>query len=624
MTGVWGWLDRKGGPGDEARLARLGTPSLGDETRHASLGHGAALDTDAPSHFHTADGLLVAYAGHPRLRGTEATGETGPARMVEAYHRHGRDLPSHLEGPFALAILEPVRQRGLLAVDRMGIHDLAYAPTTDGLLFGPRADHIAADPRCSGELDPQALYDYLYFHVIPRPATAFTGVHRLRPGEALWYAEGQAETYRYWRPHFEEGDAAPLATLKTRFRRSLQAAVGRAAEGGSVGAFLSGGTDSSTVCGLLGEVTGTAPRTYAIGFDAPGYDETGFARIAARHFGTRHREYFVTPRDVAAAVPYIAAGYDQPYGNASAVPTYYCAQLARQDGVHHLLGGDGGDELFAGNARYAEQWLLSLYEQVPRWLRQSLVEPVAGAFPFGEGIPPVRKARRYIEQANAALPGRLQRYNLVERMGPERIFTDGFRARTDESHPRSLLEAEYRPYRGYALVNRLLALDMKFTLADDDLRKVVGAAGLAGVETRFPFLDPEVVAMAATVPPGLKLKRTRLRYFFKEALRDLLPPEILDKEKHGFGLPFGVWMRENRELHELAGDSLSDLRGRDIVRPELLDALLDVHLQEHAGYYGTLVWVLMMLEQWLGSAPASRVAEPRPFSLAVPDVRRGA
>jgi asparagine synthase (glutamine-hydrolysing) len=373
--------------------------------------------------------------------------------------------------------------------------------------------------------------------------------------------------------------------------------VGRAAGEGRVGAFLSGGTDSSTITGMLGEVTGESPRAYAIGFDAPGYDETAYARIAARRYDADYHEYFVTPGDVAAAIPRVAAAFDQPFGNASVVPAYYCAKLARDDGVDTLLGGDGGDELFAGNARYAKQWLFSLYERVPAPLRRGLIEPVT-ALPGARSLPPLRKVARYVEQANMPVPRRLLSWNLLTTVGPERVFTPEFLAAVDQEAPLAAVAEEYERMAAYGLLNRLLAIDMKFTLGDDDLRKVTMAGAMAGVETRFPFLDDEIVALAARVPPGLKLRRRRLRHFFKEALRDYLPQEILDKEKHGFGLPFGEWLRREPELQALARDSLDGLRSRGIVREAMIEELTDTRLEQHAGYFGTLTWVLIMLEQW--------------------------
>ena len=208
---------------------------------------------------------------------------------------------------------------------------------------------------------------------------------RLLPGEYLIYRKGRIETQRYWEMQFLEDRKRPFQELKEDFLGVLRSSVREAAGGEEVGAFLSGGTDSSTIAGMLGEVTGEPARTYSIGFDASGYDEMAYARIAAKHFGTRHREYYVTPDDIVTAIPQIAAVFDQPFGNSSAVPAFYCARMARDDGLSRMLGGDGGDELFGGNTRYAKQYLFSLYEQVPRLLRKAIIEPVVLGIPGGAG-----------------------------------------------------------------------------------------------------------------------------------------------------------------------------------------------------------------------------------------------
>jgi asparagine synthase (glutamine-hydrolysing) len=347
---------------------------------------------------------------------------------------------------------------------------------------------------------------------------------------------------------------------------------------------------------MLRQVTGEAPRTFSIGFDAQGFDEVGYARIAARRFKTRHKEYYVTPDDVVSAVPRIAAVHDQPFGNSSAVPTYYCAKLARDDGVDTLLGGDGGDELFGGNARYATQYFYSLYGDLPQPLRQTVLEPVLGLLPE-VGI--VGKARRYMAHASLPMPARYDHYNLLQRLGPETIFTAGFLDGVCRAAPAAQMERAYRASNADSLINRMLALDFKYTLADNDLPKVVRSSELAGVDARFPLLHDEVVAFSARLPPGLKLRGPRLRYFFKKALQEFLPPEIITKTKHGFGMPFGRWLHSHDPLRQLAFESLSDLKRRDIVRAEFIDQLTGVHVKSHADYYGTMVWILMMLEQWL-------------------------
>ncbi|HKJ87508.1 MAG TPA: asparagine synthase-related protein [Gammaproteobacteria bacterium] len=601
MRAIWGWVGSQGNRDPEPLLSGLAPESTDQgqpmEQIHAENGALGAF-TAGGARIFRCDDLLVGFLGGARDAREGAKGDEELARhLAHRYRQDGRALPRELEGPFALAILDPEKGEGLLAADRMGITDLAYTVSGDTMLFGPRADRLARDPRCGAELNPQSLFNYLYHHVIPRPGTVFQGIYRLRPAEVAFFSRGRLETETYWRPSFREQDPTPVSELQQELRSTLRGAVDRAARSGRTGAFLSGGTDSSTLTGMLGEVTGEAPRAYAIGFDAPGYDETAYARIAAKRFGARYHEYFVTPADVTRAVPEVAAAADQPYGNASVVPAYYCARLAREDGIEVLLGGDGGDELFAGNARYAKQWLFSLYGQVPAWLRRGLMEPLAG-LPGGNRIPPVRKLRRYIEQASLPLPERQETYNLLEHLGAARVFTPDFLSEVDPTQPLAELRREYEDLRDYALINRLLGMDLKFTLADDDLRKVTLAGRLAGVQPAFPFLDEDVVELAARVPPGQKLRRTRLRHFFKESLRDYLPAEILNKEKHGFGLPFGVWMREDPDLRELARDSLEGLRHRGIIRTEMIDELTSSRLEEHADYFGTLTWVLMMLEQW--------------------------
>ncbi|MEF8982929.1 asparagine synthetase B family protein [Thiohalorhabdus sp.] len=597
MKGLWGWLDQ-GTTGDPEALLRGLDPDPGNSTPSTLVRERSAMAGRAWQGMPLAEEetLLVGLVGHAWW--ADSNTHAAPADVARAYRARGSDFLAALQGPFLLTLLDPQSGAALLAADRMGVWDLAYAPTPGGLLFGPRADRLAVDPRCAADLDPQGLYDYLYYHVIPRPGSAYQGIFRLRPGEVVTFRDGELTAAPFWRPSFSEDRRTPVAELQERFRTTVRNAVARSAQEGRVGAFLSGGTDSSTITGMLGEVTGEPPRTFAIGFNAEGYDETGFAHIAAKRFGADHHEYFVTPQDVARAVPEIAAAYGEPYGNASVVPSFYCARLARENGVDVLLGGDGGDELFAGNERYARQWLLSLYHRVPRSLRRGLLEPATG-LPGAERVPPVRKLASYIRQASLPMPQRLQTYNLLEYLGPERVFAGDFLAGIDRHGPIRELTREYRDLERFALVNQLLAIDMKYTLADDDLRKVTRAGELAGVETRFPFLDDEVVAFAATVPVGQKMRRTRLRHFFKQALRDYLPEEILTKEKHGFGLPFGVWLREEPVLRDLARDSLDGLRGRGIIRAEMIDELTGRRLEEHPGFFGTLTWVLMMLEQWL-------------------------
>jgi asparagine synthase (glutamine-hydrolysing) len=329
--------------------------------------------------------------------------------------------------------------------------------------------------------------------------------------------------------------------------------------------------------------------------------------LAARHFGAEHHEYYVTPADLVRSIGDVAGSYDQPFGNSSALPAFYCAQFARADGVTKMLAGDGGDELFGGNSRYATQRIFGWYRAVPSALRSGLLEPVFEGTPIGR-VPLLRKGASYIEQAKVPMPDRLQMYNLLRRLGTDTVLTREFVAIVDQDGPARQQRQVWAQAQASNEIDRTLAFDWRYTLAESDLPKVCGTTQLAGVSVGFPFLDQALLDFSMRLPPDYKLKGLKLRWFFKEALRDFLPHEIITKRKQGFGLPFGVWASRHAELRKLAVDSLQSLSTRGIVRPEFITALIDEYLPQHPGYYGELVWILMILEQWMQRhAPAFKV-----------------
>jgi len=599
MSGICGWIGETGVPGQrtiEAMGAALNRFD-GSAVRSAFAAAGAVAVAGDGDIFQD-QARLVVVRGRPRFAKSglaELARRHGVAHaLAHGYAEERAKVLEAMAGDFSLAILD--RGNAVLAIDRMGTRPLCYSVVAGTLVFGSTLDAISAFPGSRAEINRQAIYEYVYFHMVPGPHTIHAGRHRLLPGSLLEWRNGELQVRPYWEMRYVEDDKRPVQELKKSFLAALREGVREAAKDGAVGTFLSGGTDSSTVAGILGEVTGKPARTYSIGFEAQGYDEMHYARIAARHFGTQHHEYYVTPADVVSAVPRLAEVHDQPFGNSSAVPTYFCAKLAKDDGVEVLLGGDGGDELFGGNERYAKQYLYSLYGDLPRFLRKGLIEPIA-FLPPEIGI--VGKVQRYMRNASQPMPGRYDNYNLLERFGAGNIFTPEFLGAVDTQQPRVTLEDAYAGAHARALVNRMLALDLRFTLADNDLPKVARACELAGLEVRFPMLDDAVVSFSSILPPRLKLKGTRLRYFFKESLRGFLPQEIITKTKQGFGLPFGPWLQSHRPLRQLALDSLGDLKKRGVVRPEFIDELVSTHVDSHPRYYGTMVWVLMMLEQWL-------------------------
>ena len=517
------------------------------------------------------------------------------AAWQQAFTLHGIKAPSRVRGRFAVLLVQPAVARSFLATDRFATWPMCFAQQGHTLHISDRADTVPLPGR---KLSTQALFDYLYHHCIPAPRTVFEGVQRLRAGHvALWEA-GSLKVQRYWHPRFDEQRQHDLQAAKAEFLDIVTRGVAHDACGSDTGAFLSGGTDSSTVSGLLCRALGRAADTYSIGFDATGYDEMAYARLAAKHFGTRHHEYYVTPDDLLQGIPKVAVHYDQPFGNSSAVPAWICATRAREDGRERLLAGDGGDELFGGNVRYAKQQVFEIYGQLPGWLRERVAEPLF-ANDLVRRAPLLKKGSSYIEQARVPLPARTQMYNLLWRLGPDVVLSEGFLRQVNLDGPGAEQAAVWQEADARTQLNRMLAFDWKYTLADNDLPKVVGTTQLAGLDVAFPLLSDELVDFSLTLPDAWKLKGQQLRWFFKEALRGVLPEEIITKKKHGFGLPFGVWACTHGPLKALAADALGSLQARGIVRPAFMRALLDTHLLAHPGYYGEMVWILMTLEFWL-------------------------
>ena len=546
----------------------------------------------------TSTGEILLALGEPRFEGPLAQVHRQQGAAAAWQQLLGCADPqgalSKVHGSFAIAWREASGDL-LLAVDRFAIESLCYRVDGGELRFAARADALAA----GAELDPQALFDYLYFHVIPAPRTVFAGVARLPAGHCARWRRGQLDVHPYWQPRFTGQDQrAGFDTLKQEFRSLLEQSVREQADAARPACFLSGGTDSSTVAGMLRRVSERPVTSYSIGFEAEGYDEMAYARLAARHFGTEHREYYVTPLDLVRSIPDVAASYDQPFGNSSALPAFYCARMAHDDGVRRILAGDGGDELFGGNVRYAKQRVFNVYGQLPGWLRRGVIDPLA-SWPAGRHVMPLRKLGSYVEQASQPLPGRLEGYNLLLRLGVDDVLTEAFLGRVAQDGPARDQAQVWQSSLATDDLNRQLAFDWRYTLAENDLPKVCGTAHLAGLAVAFPMLDDRLVDFSTRLPNHYKLRGLKLRWFFKEALKGFLPDEIIRKKKHGFGLPFGVWAVNDPGLHELAYDSLKSLAHRRIVRSEFISDLLEDKLKAHPGYYGEMVWILMMMEQWL-------------------------
>lgn len=602
MLNLSGWIGDPGIASDAARRALLDADAAGGPA--ASAAAGTQWGCCGP-HLSQQGSLSVVIRGEPLWRTNEGTvlNARSPAdALLAAYRLWGSGLFERLYGHFALAVIDHGANTALLAVDRMGIESLAYTTRAGALLFSTSAKRIAGFPGGSQRIAPQALLSYIYFHMIPSPQTVFADVRKLPPATALEWRNNAAREFTYWKPTFARNGhgAASYESLSESLHSSLTAAVRSAQPGPQTGAFLSGGLDSSTVVGFLARAQTEPARTFSMGFGFDDYDELHYARIANRRFGCQATEYVVSAEDISELLPKVARAYDEPFGNASAIPTFCCARLATQHGITHLLAGDGGDEIFAGNKRYAEQRVFERYQNVPAPLRSLLLEPVLGALPRALQVSVLRKGRNYIEQARTPLPDRFENWNFLHRIGFAAILHPDFIKAVNLDGPLEHMRSVYQSAPDADLVDRMLYYDWRFTLADNDLRKVGRMCELAGVRVSYPMLHQDVIDVSTRVPPDLKMQGTELRTFYKRAMADFLPHEIINKSKHGFGLPFGLWLQHSPRLAQQIDANLAGLRARGIVRPEFIDRLRSLHGEEDARYYGVLIWTLAMLEQWFG------------------------
>jgi asparagine synthase (glutamine-hydrolysing) len=585
-----------------------------------------ALHTDLPVTTHSENAYSVAYtgsserlpgggivvvAGRPYFRDRElstlAQDQGTAAALAQGYSKYSQDIFTHIFGAYSCVIIDVPANRLLLGIDRLGQLPMYYHASDNRFCFGSSASGALSSAETSTVVHNQGVYNYLYFHMVPSPGSVYQGLKKIPAAHYLDYHNGQSKLVNYWCPVFlESTDKLSSDELAGQLRETLRTSVEKSlVHAGQTGSFLSGGLDSSTITGVLAELTERQSAAFSIGFSAKGYDEMAYARIAAGHFGVKLHEYYVTPQDVVEALPTIATSYDEPFGNSSALPAYFCAKMAAEHGVNTLLAGDGGDEIFGGNERYVKQRVFEHYARIPGVLRRGVIEPVVKALPAA--LPLASKAGSYIAQANTPLPDRLQSYNFLHRHTAEEIFADDFLTGVDRALPLELLRSIYQRPKSASDLNRMLYLDWQITLADNDLRKVSQTCALAGVDVAYPMLDDALVEFSCRVPSAWKIKGTNLRHFYKAALTGWLPQETIDKTKQGFGLPFGVWMQTYKPLRELAYDNLLKLKSRRIIRPEFVDKAIAMHQSEHAAYYGELVWIFAVFELWMEGHPDSQI-----------------
>ncbi len=523
--------------------------------------------------------------------------------IVHAYDQYGADCPKYLRGMFAFAIWDETKQELFIARDRVGKKPLLYAEANGQLIFGSEFQALLQHPDISREIAPEAIHHYLSFMCVPAPLTAYRQIRKLEPGHWLRWRRGTIETQRYWLPDFskklkisesEAGERA-VSLLREAVKLRLISEV-------PLGAFLSGGVDSSAIVALMAQESPTPVKTFSIGFEEQDFSELHHARRVAEHIGAEHHEFIVKP-DALEVLPMLVEHYGEPYADSSAIPTYYVARETRRH-VTVALNGDGGDETFAGYERYAAMRLAERYHKLPRLLRQSVIEPSVAAFPASGGFR--SRAVRFQRFLRAASMPRVDRYlrwvSAFDETAKRELYTDDFARQIAPHKTADVLAPWFARANGAGIVDATLLTDTMTYLPNDLLAKVDIATMAVSLEARSPFLDHHVIEFAASLPENLKLRGLTTKYLLKRVLGKLLPQENLKRPKMGFGVPIGHWFRGPLEgfLRETV---LSDkAMRRNLFKPEIVRRFVDEHTAGRADYAHQL-WTLLMLELWfnLGS-----------------------
>jgi asparagine synthase (glutamine-hydrolysing) len=511
--------------------------------------------------------------------------------IVHAYEEWGEDAFRRLRGMFGIALWDSRDGSLLLARDRVGIKPLHFAAAGGRLYFGSEIKSILAANDVEPALDFQALDHYLSFLYTPRDASIFAGIRKLPPGHLLRWRNGTVDIRRYWELPAEEHMPASEEEAAEALREVLRDAVrSHLMSEVPLGAFLSGGVDSSLVVGLMAEASSRPVRTFSIGFDDPRYDELDHARSVARHFGTEHHEFVVKP-DALAILDDLIGHFDEPFGDSSAIPTWYVSEIARRH-VTVVLSGDGGDELFGGYERYSPHPRIAAFD---RWSPPATRSVASLVWPL---LPHGATGKNFLRRAARDERGRyLDQIGYFQRDEKEALLTGDVRGRIAGTDAEARLATHFARFGGLPWHGQMMNFDFETYLPEDILTKVDRMSMAHSIESRVPLLDNNVVDFAARLPAGLKIKNGRKKHILKEAAAGLLPAGILARRKQGFAVPVGGWFRG--DLREFFSDVLlsATARERGYFEPRFVERLVREHVTSRRDHTLRL-WGLVVFELW--------------------------
>ena len=519
--------------------------------------------------------------------------------IVHLYDEFGEGCLEHLRGMFAFAIWDERAKSLFLARDRVGKKPILYSHQPNGdLIFGSEFQALLKHPSISREVDYEAIDSYLSYLCVPAPLTAFKSIRKLEPGHWLRWKGGVIETKRYWQPDFSkkikisEGEA-----IEETLRIVGEATKMRLISEVPLGAFLSGGVDSSIVVALMARESSQPVKTFSIGFEEQDYSELKYARRVAEHVGAEYNEFTIRPNALE-VLPTLVEHYGEPYADPSAIPTYYVSRESRKY-VTVALNGDGGDESFVGYERHVAMKYAELYKKLPAPLRRSLIEPALGAIPAPTNFR--NRFVRFQRFLRAASMPKAERYfawlSTFDDEAKGELYTRDLASRANGSSPIVYLEKNIGKSNGKGIIDASLLADLMHYLPNDLLVKVDIASMANSLEARSPLLDHKVIEFAASLPENIKQSGTETKSLLKKVAARLVPRDVIYRQKMGFAVPIKYWL--GNELQEFTRDILlsEKARSRGLFNGDVVERLIDEQRRD-AKDNSWKIWTLLMLELW--------------------------
>jgi asparagine synthase (glutamine-hydrolysing) len=525
------------------------------------------------------------------------------ANVADGVAAYRNETPPHAtwRGRFVQVIWRPEEGRAVALTDHFSTLSLFAMQRGETLWLGSDLRLLTALAVADRSIDPVAVYHYLNFGCVPAPVSICRGIRRVEPGTRLVFERGRLAFERYFVPEYPEDLDGDEASLTKSLQDRIVASVHdyRPSDADAWGCFLSGGTDSSSIVSILSSQGGRQVRAFSIGFAEEGYDELGYAKLAAESCGAESITARVSRDATIALVERVVDAYDEPFGNASAVPTLACADLAADNGgTRVMLAGDGGDEIFGGNERYAKDHVMETYYRLPGAIKA--IGNVVKRTAHGSKSHFLNRVENFFERASLPNPDRFYTDDSFASDHYDELLEPAFRASVPRESSLEWMRQVYAIGHDAAPLHKIMRLDLMNAIAQNDLVKVHGACKSRGITVRFPYLDPALVAFTGRLPARYKVRGTNKRYLFKRAMAGILPEATIRKKKQGFGLPTAVWLRHDAAFQSMVRDVLFDARARERgwFAPAFIEKLIAEHI-EGSWDYSSEIWRLLVLELWL-------------------------